>query len=64
MSSMKGFAFFLLFSALPASLLTGQGFWLVDALAVGVMGGGQSVPPPFNPACHTVAKHQPSRGSR
>jgi hypothetical protein len=39
MSGMKGLAYFLLFSALPASLMTGQGFRLIDALAVGVMGG-------------------------
>jgi hypothetical protein len=38
MIGMKGFAVFLLFSALPASLLTLQGFRLIDALAVGVMG--------------------------
>jgi hypothetical protein len=39
MSGMKGLTYFLLFSALPASLMTGQGFWLIDALAVGAMGG-------------------------
>jgi hypothetical protein len=39
MSDIKGFAVFLLFSALPASLLTGQGVWLIGALAVGVVSG-------------------------
>jgi hypothetical protein len=39
MSDIKRLAFFLLFSALPASLMTWRDFWLIGALAVGVMEG-------------------------